>query len=170
VRPDTLLISVMQVNNETGAIQPIEAIAALALERGILLHMDAAQAAGKFSIDLGALPIDLLSLSAHKFHGPKGVGCLLIRDRSRCQTQAAAFIERQALGAFSLFALETRHLPRLTALMRQYVNLPMDLADASLVVLAEHLGHGRILSTDQRDFDTYRRKNNKPFTNILLIH
>ena len=95
--------------------------------------------------------------------------CYLLQ-RQVGQAQAATFIERQTLGTFSLFALETHHLPRLTALMRQYANLPMDLADASLVVLAEHLGHGRILSTDQRDFDIYRWKNHHPFTNLLLMH
>jgi cysteine desulfurase len=83
LRPDTLLVSVMHTNNETGVMQPVEAIAELLAERGVLLHVDAAQAAGKFRIDLGAVPIDLLSLSAHKFHGPKGAGSLAIRDRSR---------------------------------------------------------------------------------------
>ena len=79
-----------------------------------------------------------------------------------------AFLQGHAQGAFSVFDLEQAHAPRLTELIERYVNLPMDLADASLVVLAEHLGHGRILSTDQRDFGTYRWKNQHPFENLLL--
>lgn len=83
IRPETLLVSIMHTNNETGVMQPIDAVAAVAAEHGVLLHVDAAQAAGKFRIDLGETPIDLMSLSAHKFHGPKGIGCLVIRDRPR---------------------------------------------------------------------------------------
>jgi len=66
-------------------------------------------------------------------------------------------------GASQIFDLEADLLPRMTALLEQYADLPMDLADASLVILAEHLGHGRILSTDQRDFGIYRWKNTHPF-------
>lgn len=66
-----------------------------------------------------------------------------------------------------VFQLEQTHLPRLIELMRQYIDLPMDLADASLILLAEHLGQGRIVSTDQRDFHTYRWKNRHPFQNLL---
>ena len=70
-------------------------------------------------------------------------------------------------SSFTCFTLNDSHLPRITQLMRQYADLPMDLADASLVVLAEHLGHGRIVSTDRRDFQSYRWKNRHPFTNLL---
>ena len=76
-------------------------------------------------------------------------------------------LDRHSVGAFSLFSLDDRHLPRMAELMRQYAGLPMDLADASLVVLAEQLGHGRVVSTDRRDFNTYRWKNHYPFTNLL---
>ncbi len=71
-------------------------------------------------------------------------------------------------GAFEVFQLEARHVPHMVELMRRYAALPMDLADASLVVLAEHLGRGRILSTDLRDFGAYRWKNREPFTNLML--
>ena len=71
-------------------------------------------------------------------------------------------------GAFEVFPLERGLAGRLAELMHRYRDLPMDLADASLVVLAERLGHGRILSTDQRDFDTYRWKQREPFENLLL--
>ena len=70
-------------------------------------------------------------------------------------------------GLFTVFDLEPHHGARIEQLMEQYRDLPMDLADASLVVLAEYLGHGRIFSVDQRDFYTYRWKNTHPFQNLL---
>lgn len=79
VRPDTILISVMFANNEIGTVEPIEEIGALAQEKGILFHTDAVQAFGQVPIDVNAMHIDMLSASAHKMNGPKGVGCLYIR-------------------------------------------------------------------------------------------
>jgi len=78
------------------------------------------------------------------------------------------FVQSFVEGAFQVFDLRTGHAARLQHLMVQYADLPMDLADASLVILAEHLGHGRIFSTDERDFRSYRWKNRRPFENLLI--
>jgi cysteine desulfurase len=88
IRPDTVLVSVMLVNNEIGVIQDIATIGAICREKGIIFHVDAAQATGKVAIDLKQLPVDLMSFSAHKTYGPKGIGALYISRKPRVRLLA----------------------------------------------------------------------------------
>ena len=98
LRADTALVSLMHVNNETGVIQDIHGIGAACRSRGVLFHVDAAQSAGRLALDLAQLPVDLLSLSAHKMHGPKGVGALFVRAGLRAPLMPLMFGGGQESG------------------------------------------------------------------------
>jgi cysteine desulfurase len=98
LRPDTVLASIMLVNNEIGVIQDVAAIGALCRARGVLFHTDAAQAAGKIPLDVHALPVDFMSVTAHKLYGPKGAGALYVRSEARARLQPILFGGGQERG------------------------------------------------------------------------
>lgn len=120
-------------------------------------HLDAVAALEKFADRLLVVTWPVIVETSH-----------LLLQRAGFQQQLT-FLQTIQRGGADIFSLDdTSHLPRMSTLMQRYRDLPMDLTDASLVILAEELGHGRILSTDQRDFNCYRWKNHEPFENLLL--
>jgi cysteine desulfurase len=98
LRADTALVSLMQVNNEIGVVSDIAAFGTLCAERSILLHTDAAQSVGRLAVDVGALPVDFLSFTAHKLYGPKGIGALYVRTASRARLRPVVFGGGQERG------------------------------------------------------------------------
>lgn len=137
IKPETILVSIMQVNNETGLIQDITAIGTLTRRLGIFLHVDAVQSFGKLPIDLQALPVDLLSLSAHKVYGPKGIGALYIGDNPRVRLvplfqgggqerkfRAGTLPTHQIVGMGEAFAIANQemqsNIDKITALRNQF--------------------------------------------------
>jgi cysteine desulfurase len=139
LRDDTLLVSLMLVNNELGTVTDIAAIGQIVREHGALFHVDAAQGAGKVAIDLSALPVDLMSFSAHKTYGPKGIGALYVGDRARPLLEAqmhgggheqgyrsGTLATHQIVGMGAAYALastemaeEVTRIDRLSAQLRQ---------------------------------------------------
>lgn len=137
IRPETALVSVMYANNETGVIQPITELAAICRERGVLFHTDAVQAPGQLPLDVHALGVDLLSLTAHKFYGPQGVGVLYLRRgtplvpqinggaqerRRRAGTENIAGIVGLAKALSIAESERTAHATRLRALSERLID------------------------------------------------
>jgi cysteine desulfurase len=148
--PRTVLVSVMSANNEIGTIQPMAEIGAIVHERGALLHTDAAQAAGKIPIDVHAMHIDLLSLTAHKFYGPKGSGALFIR-----KTKPRLTIAPQIAGGGQESGLRsgTLNVPGIVGLGRaaEICRLEMDAESSRLASLRDRLLEGlRVRAGDIR--------------------
>ena len=132
LRPDTTLVSLMHVNNELGSVNDIAVLGGLARARGVLFHVDAAQSAGKLPIDLSALPVDLMSFSAHKVYGPKGMGALYVSRKPRVDIEAqihggghergmrsGTLATHQIVGMGTAFALAQVHLQEETTRLWQ---------------------------------------------------
>ncbi|MCP5343028.1 MAG: IscS subfamily cysteine desulfurase [Pseudomonadales bacterium] len=132
LRPDTTLVSLMHVNNELGSVNDIAVLGGLARARGVLFHVDAAQSAGKLPIDLSALPVDLMSFSAHKVYGPKGMGALYVSRKPRVDIEAqihggghergmrsGTLATHQIVGMGTAFALAQAHLQEETTRLWQ---------------------------------------------------
>ncbi len=132
LRPDTILASIMHVNNEIGVIQDIATIGALCRKHGVLLHVDAAQSTGKIDIDLASLPVDLMSFSAHKSYGPKGIGALYMRRKPRVRIEplihggghergmrSGTLPVHQIVGMGAAFRIAREEMARETARLRK---------------------------------------------------
>ena len=130
LRPDTILVSVMAANNEVGTLQPIGEIGALCRERGVLFHTDAVQAVGAIPIDVQAMQVDLLSLSGHKFHGPKGVGALYVRKGVKLENLIHGGAQERG------FRAGTENLPAIVGLGKAIEIAHANLADNALRMAA----------------------------------
>ena len=138
IRPDTILISVMYANNEIGTIQPVTEIGAICREKGVLFHTDAVQAAGHLHIDVKEQNIDMLSLSAHKFHGPKGIGALYAKRGIILETIINGGAQERGKRA------GTENIPAILGMAAalEEACAAMDEHSAKLTVLRERLIHG----------------------------
>ncbi len=138
IRPDTFLVSVMAANNEVGTLQPIAEIGALCRARGILFHTDAVQAVGAIPLDVQAMQVDLLSMSGHKLHGPKGVGALYIRKWVKVESLIHGGAQERG------FRAGTENLPGIVGLGKAVELAQEGLADnaARMTALREKLIHG----------------------------
>ena len=155
LRPDTILASVMFVNNEIGVIQDIPAIGALCREKGIIFHVDAAQATGKVEIDVKTLPVDLMSLASHKTYGPKGIGALYVRRKPRVRLEAqmhggghergmrsGTLPTHQCVGMGEAFRIAKEEMAQDTAKARALQKRLLDgLRDIEQVFVNGHLEH-----------------------------
>ena len=141
LRSDTVLVSVMAANNEIGTVQPLAEIGAIVRQHGALLHTDAAQAAGKIPIDVAAMSVDLLSLTAHKFYGPKGCGALYVR-----RTKPRLVLPPQLIGGGQENGVRsgTLNVPGIVGLGRaaELCRLDIDEESARLAQLRDHLLSG----------------------------
>jgi cysteine desulfurase len=129
IAPETALVTVMWANNETGVLHPIEEIAALARAKGVLFHTDAVQAAGKVAIDLKKVPVDLLSLSGHKLHGPTGVGVLFARKGVKIAPQIFGHQERARRGG-------TENVPGIIGLGKAAALMQKELEEKTVALAA----------------------------------
>ena len=140
LRPDTVLASVMLVNNEIGVIQDIAALGALCREKGAVFHVDAAQATGKMDINLDSLPVDLMSFSAHKSYGPKGIGALYVRRKPRIRLEAQMHGGGHERG-FRSGTLAVHQIVGMGEAFR-LARLEMDFENARIRKLRDKLMHG----------------------------
>lgn len=138
IRPDTFLVSVMTANNEVGTLQPIAEIGALCRSRGILFHTDAVQAVGAIPVDVQAMQVDMLSLSGHKLHGPKGVGALYIRKGIHVDSLVHGGAQERG------FRAGTENLPGIVGLGKAVEMAQANLADSAvrMTALRDRLIHG----------------------------